>query len=138
MHLSLNLPRPTRGGVLPLEHAPAHVRAALRNAWVSWLEDPAHQARQGTGQLFATGNNRVCAQGALALLLAEAGYARVQRHSVLICGERHTGTLGGAVATALGLPPALLARVSCWNDQGWSFAQIARALRRDLETLKVN
>ncbi len=125
-------------GVQPLEHATAAQRTEIRAAFIRWLRDPAHQRRQGFGQMFGPEPGRCCTHGALALILADHGYARLTPDGAVVCGVRFSGLLQDPVARALDLPEALLARLTLWNDQGWTFAQIGAALERDLRELHLN
>ncbi|CAM3198346.1 hypothetical protein DESA109040_02345 [Deinococcus saxicola] len=65
-------------------------------------------------------------------LVAGHEYARLTLDGGVVCGVRFSGLLLDPVAHAVDLPGALLARLTMWNDEGWTFTQIGAALEREL------
>lgn len=62
-----------------LDQACAPERTELRDTFVAWLQNPDHAPLQITGRLFAPLGPRggCCAVGGLLMVLATAGYARI-------------------------------------------------------------
>lgn len=152
----------TQPAVLPrVTDAQLAVRAALREQYLSWLETPAHEALQITGQLFAKDGPSAgcCAIGGLMVVLEEAGYARIENGRAVLhlettdegpqdmaldagglytpgMVEHYPDELAGPAGLGLGLSLGQIAGLNDGPCSPYAFWEIAEKIRAQPATLQ--